>query len=120
MFWSLLSVLVVHIGESVATLGYVSVRSTQLETGLAISEFTKQFGEELLPMSYSGLVIAAYAINNVSSLDECPEFQMHLQDAYSHCFCKESSILLGVASLLGWTHLLKVMKGRDRFGGLCY
>ena len=95
MVWSLLSVLVVHIGESVATLGYVAFYVTQLDTGLAISEFTKQLGEELLPMSYSGLVIAAYAINKVNNLDECPEFQINDSDPYSHCFCKESSVLLG-------------------------
>ena len=90
MLWSFLSVLVVHIGESVITFGYVIFHSSNLAAGLAISEFKEQLSEELLPTSYSGLVIAAYVTNKVCSLDECPEFQMskhHIAFAKNQASC---------------------------------
>ena len=119
MFWSFLSVLIVHIGESVVTLIFVLSRSKQLQFGLAVSELTKQLSEEALPATYSGLIITAYAHNTRHPQEECPDFQINGGKEYTHCFDKEASVILGVASILGWYHLLRYLKGTKIGGATC-
>ena len=119
MFWSFLSVLIVHIGESIITLGFVIYRSKELQFGAAIAEIKEQLTEEMLPITYSGLVIIAYVYEILHHQDECEDFQMTSDgEPYSHCFPKESSVVLGLASILGWFHLLKYLKGTQIGGSL--
>jgi len=128
MFWSFLSVLIVHAGETIATISVLLVESRGLLHRVRVAEIQKQLWEEVLPVTYATVVIVAYAINeaNQDSQDTCPDFQKTTDGSnisflgatkYNHCFCKEASILLGVASVLGWGHFLDSLTGSE-IGGV--
>ena len=127
MFWSFLSVLIVHAFETIATLAAVLVKSRRRSWRDIFSEIQSQLLEEVLPTAYAVTVIVAYTINeaNQDIQETCPDFQKAADganisflgnDEYNYCFCKEASILLGCASILGWGHFLHHLKGSKLAG----
>jgi len=127
MFWSFLSVLIIHAGETTATLGVLLYNSRRRPWRDIFSEIQSQLREEVLPFTYAGLVVVAFIINeaNQDIQDTCPDFQKAADganisfignDEYNHCFCKEASILLGCASAVGWWHFLNHLKGSKLVG----
>ena len=127
MFWSFLSVLIIHAGETAATLGILVYNSRLRSCRVIFSEIQSQLWEEVIPFTYAGLVVLAFIANqtNQDIQDTCPDFQKAADganisfignDEYNHCFCKEASILLGCASAVGWWHFLNHLKGSKLVG----
>ena len=127
IFWSFLSVLIVHWGETTASICTVAISGCKTQTFKeTFAQIRLQIWEELLPFIYGLLVIAAYTVNAADDLNECPDFQQTndgseisfvSSTSYNHCFTKEASVLLGCASVLGWGHFLQYLKG-TQLGGL--